>query len=70
MNCIKRILKDQGRTQKWLAIQLNRSQNTVSSWCANQTQPTVEDLFLIGKYINVNPKDLLLDSDNLPNIEK
>lgn len=62
MNCIKRILKDQGRTQKWLATQLNRSQNTVSSWYANQTQPTVEDLFLIGKLISVNPKDLLQDN--------
>ncbi len=70
MNCIKRILKEQGRTQKWLAIQLNRSQNTVSNWCSNHTQPTVQDLFLIGKCINTNPKDLLLDSDNLPNIEK
>jgi putative transcriptional regulator len=62
MNCIKRILKEQGRTQKWLAIQLNRSQNTVSSWCANQTQPTVDDLFLIGKLINVSPKDLIVDN--------
>lgn len=62
MNCIKRILKEQGRTQKWLAIQLNRSQNTVSNWCANHTQPTVEDLFLIGKLISVNPKDLLTDN--------
>lgn len=67
MNCIKRILKEQGRTQKWLAIQLNRSQNTVSSWCANHTQPTVEDLFLIGKLINVNPKDLLTDNNTKSN---
>ncbi len=62
MNCIKQTLRAQGRTQKWLALQLNRSQNTVSSWCANSTQPTVEDLFLIGKLIDVNPKELLEDN--------
>lgn len=59
---LEALLSDQGRYQKWLAIHLNRSQNTVSSWCANHTQPTVEDLFSIGKLLGINPKDLLIDN--------
>lgn len=55
-------MKYQGRTQKWLAKRLEKSENTISSWCGNITQPTVDDLFRIGKALNISPKELLTDT--------
>jgi putative transcriptional regulator len=62
MNNIKQILKDQGRTQKWMASKLERSENTISLWSLNKIQPSVEDLYKIAELLNVNVKDLLIDN--------
>jgi putative transcriptional regulator len=62
MNNIKQILKDQGRTQKWIASKMERSENTISLWSLNKIQPSVEDLYKIADLLNVNVKDLLTDN--------
>ena len=43
-NRIKAVLADQKKTSKWLAEQLGKSENTVSRWCSNKIQPTIEIL--------------------------
>ena len=51
------------RTGVWLADQLGVSPVTISKWCSNTTQPTLQTLNKIAKILNVNMKDLLVDND-------
>ena len=43
-NRIKEVLREQGRTNKWLAAQLEKNVVTVSRWCRNVQQPDLEKL--------------------------
>ena len=61
-NRIKAVLAEQQKTNLWLADKLEMSPNTVSKWCTNQMQPTVETLFRIAKAFNVDVRDLLVPS--------
>lgn len=45
LNRIKMVLVDKHRTSKWLSEQLGKDPTTVSKWCTNQSQPTLEILF-------------------------
>lgn len=44
INRIKLVLEEQKKTNKWLADQIDKDQATVSKWCTNKTQPTLETL--------------------------
>ena len=41
-NRIKAVLAEQGKTNNWLAEALGKNRTTVSKWCTNQMQPTIE----------------------------
>lgn len=60
-NRIKSVLAEQEKTSIWLAKQIGKDKSTVSRWCTNDMQPSIETLFLIAKTLNVSPKDLLTD---------
>ena len=60
-NRIKSVLAEQEKTSIWLAEQIGRDKSTVSRWCTNDMQPSIETLFIIAKTLNVSPKDLLTD---------
>lgn len=47
------------RTNKWLAEQLGKDQATVSKWCTNASQPSLEMLLKIAETLEVDMKDLL-----------
>lgn len=59
MNRIKSVLADTGHTDKWLADQLEEDPVTVSKWCTNTSQPSLETIHRIAKVLNVQPGDLL-----------
>ncbi|MBN8720071.1 MAG: helix-turn-helix transcriptional regulator [Sediminibacterium magnilacihabitans] len=61
-NRIKAVLAEKGRNNNWLAEQLNVNINTVSKWCTNNMQPTVERLFEIAKVLDVNVRELLVST--------
>ena len=61
-NRIKAVLAEKGKTNIWLAEQLQRNKTTVSKWCTNDIQPTVESLFEIAKVLNVDVRQLLISS--------
>lgn len=63
LNRIKVVLVEKMRTGVWLAEQLGVSPVTISKWCSNTTQPTLQTLNKIAKVLNVNMKDLLVDND-------
>ncbi|HRO08643.1 MAG TPA: helix-turn-helix transcriptional regulator [Saprospiraceae bacterium] len=59
MNRIKDVLKEKGISQTWLAKKLGKSYNSINEYARNVRQPSIEDLYLIAKILEVNPKDLL-----------
>ena len=62
INRIKVVLVEEGRTNKWLAEKLAKNTATVSRWCTNEMQPSLETLVEIAKALNVDVKDLLVST--------
>ena len=42
INRIKVVLVEKGRTNKWLAERVGKDPATVSKWCTNAAQPTID----------------------------
>ncbi|MEZ5041777.1 MAG: helix-turn-helix transcriptional regulator [Saprospiraceae bacterium] len=61
LNCIKAVLKSQGRSQSWLADQMGLNYNTVNGWCNNRNQPYLSDLVKVAALLEVAPADLIVD---------
>ena len=59
INRIKVVLVDKKRTNKWLAEQLDKDPATVSKWCTNSAQPSLEMLIKIDKLLEVEVNELL-----------
>ena len=59
LNRIKVMLAEKKKTNKWLAEQLNVNPATVSKWCTNASQPSLESLVKIANLLEVNYTDLL-----------
>jgi putative transcriptional regulator len=62
INRIKVVLVEQGRTNKWLATKLDKNTATVSRWCTNDMQPSLETLFRISDALNVNVRELIISN--------
>ena len=59
LNRIKMVLIEKHRTSKWLSEQLGKDPTTVSKWCTNQSQPTLEILLKIAELLEVNYAELV-----------
>ena len=53
------VLVEKHRTSKWLSEQLGKDPTTVSNWCTNQSQPTLEILLRIAELLEVNYTELV-----------
>lgn len=62
LNRLKVVLAEQGRTNKWLAEQIGKSQVSVSRWCSNATQPSLETLWEIATTLDVDVRELLVSN--------
>ena len=71
LNRIKVVLADNGKTNKWLAEQLGKDPATVSKWCTNVSQPSLESLLMISKLLDVDVNELVrldwMSDTNNPN---
>lgn len=68
INRIKVMLAEKGKTNKWLAAQLGKDPATVSKWCTNASQPTLETMMSIAKMLEVGIEDLVR-FEALPDVE-
>lgn len=59
INQIKAVLADRMKTNKWLADELGVAPTTVSKWCTNDSQPTLETLIKIAKALECEIGDLV-----------
>lgn len=69
VNRLKLVLVEKKRTAKWLAEELQKAPATVSKWCTNTSQPSLEMLMQIAKLLEVQVDDLLR-FEELPEIKK
>lgn len=60
INRLKVVLVEQKKTSKWLAETLGKDPATVSKWCTNTSQPSIEAFLEIARLLNVDIKDLLV----------
>jgi transcriptional regulator with XRE-family HTH domain len=56
------VLAEKKLTNKWLAEQLGKDQATISKWCTNSAQPSLEMLVKIASVLHVDVKELLNSS--------
>ena len=59
MNRIKVALAEKRRTNRWLAEQMWKSENTISRWCSNKSQPSIAQLQEIAILLDVDVRVLL-----------
>lgn len=62
INRLKVVLVEQNKTGKWLAETLGKNEATVSRWCTNESQPSLETLVKIANALKVDVKDLLIST--------
>jgi transcriptional regulator with XRE-family HTH domain len=62
MNRIKKVLKEQGRTQTWLAEQIGKSYVIVTNYCNNNSQPSIQVLTEISQVLDVDVRELLVST--------
>ena len=59
INRLKAVLAEQGKTNKWLAEQLEKNETTISRWCTNEVQPSMETLVSISELLQIDVLDLI-----------
>lgn len=59
-NRIKVVLVEEGRTNRWLAEKVGKTEATVSRWCTNEMQPSLETLYEIADMLKIDVRDLLV----------
>lgn len=63
LNQLKVILVQQKRTAKWLSKELGKDPATVSKWCQNKVQPSVETFAKIAELLDVDIRDLFVPTN-------
>ena len=59
LNRLKLVLVEKKKTGKWLAEKLGKHTTTVSKWCTNTSQPSLETLVEIAKILDVDINELV-----------
>ncbi|WP_417874100.1 helix-turn-helix transcriptional regulator [Xanthomarina gelatinilytica] len=59
INRIKVALVESKRKNKWLAEKLNKDESTISQWCTNARQPSLENLLNIANTLDIDIRELL-----------
>lgn len=65
INRIKAVLAEKGKSSKWLTECLGKDPATISKWCTNKNQPTIETFVEVARILEVDIRDLLVST--LPN---
>lgn len=64
INRIKEVLRQQGRSQTWLAEKLDKSYVVVTNYCNNNKQPSLEVLRQIAEILDVDVRQLITPTKN------
>ncbi len=58
-NRIKLMLVEKKRTSKWLAERLDKAPATISKWCTNSSQPTLDVMMEIADLLDCDVRELI-----------
>ena len=58
INRLKVVLAEKKRTAKWLAAEIGKYHATISKWCTNTTQPSLDALRDISNALEVTIQEL------------
>lgn len=61
-NRIKAVLAEKNVSSKELAKHVNKTESTVSRWCTNDVQPSVEIFHQIAQFLDVDIRDLFVST--------
>ena len=61
-NRIKAVLAEKDVSSKDLAKHLGKTESTISRWCTNDVQPSIEVLYEVAKYLEVDIRELLVST--------
>ncbi len=64
INRIKVALAETRRKNKWLAERIGKDESTISQWCTNARQPSLENLLKIANALDIDIRDLLCSTKN------
>lgn len=64
INRLKIVLAEQNKTGKWLAEQLGKNEATISRWCSNSSQPSLEMLLKIADVLQIDVRKLINHNNN------
>lgn len=59
LNRLKVILAEKKKTNKWLAEQLGCAPTTISKWCTNSSQPSLESIEKIANLLDIDYTELI-----------
>lgn len=60
INRLKAVLAEKQVSNKWLVEKMNLSTTTVSRWCTNKVQPSLETLVEIAEILKVDTRELIV----------
>jgi len=59
-NRLKTVLTEKNITSRDLAKYLKKSETTISRWCTNDVQPSIEVFYKIAKYLDIDIRELFI----------
>lgn len=59
INRLKVVLAEKRVKNKWLADKLKKNPSTISQWCTNERQPSLETLMEIAAILEVDVRSLI-----------
>lgn len=59
INRIRVVLAELNVKNKWLAEKLSKNQSTISLWCNNERQPSLETLTEIAIVLDIDVRELI-----------
>ena len=64
LNRLKVVLVEKGKTSRWLAQQLGKTEHTISRWCQNKSQPSIAQLNEIARVLMIDVRSLINPSQD------
>lgn len=65
INRIKVALAETKKKNKWLAEKIGKDESTVSQWCTNARQPSLENLLKIANVLKIDIRELLYPTNKI-----
>ncbi len=64
INRLKIVLTEKKKAAKWLAREMKKDPATVSKWCTNTSQPSLETMIEIANILEVDVRELIMPTRN------